>query len=65
MLPGGVARNRGVVEALQEKLGESIFVCEESQLCGAIGAALIALEGRLEQSSAKVSVSPELCGISR
>lgn len=49
MLTGGVARNRGVVEALQEKLGESIFVCEESQLCGAIGAALIALEGRSEQ----------------
>ena len=65
MMTGGVARNRGVVGALQEKLGEPIFVCEESQLCGAIGAALIALEGRSQQSSAKVSVSPELCGFSR
>jgi predicted CoA-substrate-specific enzyme activase len=44
IMTGGVAQNRGVVAALEEKLGESVFVPEEAQLCGAIGAALIALD---------------------
>ncbi|MGN0708800.1 MAG: acyl-CoA dehydratase activase, partial [Anaerovoracaceae bacterium] len=44
IMTGGVAQNRGVVSALEEKLGESVFVPEEAQLCGAIGAALIALD---------------------
>ena len=43
IMTGGVARNRGVVSALEEKLGETIRVPEEAQLCGALGAALIAL----------------------
>lgn len=42
MMTGGVAKNRGIVTALEEKLGVSLFVCEESQLCGALGAALFA-----------------------
>ncbi len=44
MMTGGVARNRGIVEALCEKMGEKIRVSEYAQLCGAIGAALIAAE---------------------
>ena len=44
MMTGGVARNRGIVTALEEKLGVSLFICEEAQLCGALGAALSALE---------------------
>lgn len=44
IMTGGVAQNRGVVKALEEKLDESVFVPEEAQLCGAIGAALIALD---------------------
>lgn len=44
IMTGGVAQNRGVVQALEEKLGAPVFVPEEAQLCGAIGAALIALE---------------------
>ncbi len=44
MMTGGVAANRGVVHALEEKLGEKIVVSDDSQLCGAIGAALIAAE---------------------
>ncbi len=44
IMTGGVAQNKGVVKALEEKLGESIYVSEDAQLCGAIGAALIAIE---------------------
>ncbi|MCI5758543.1 MAG: acyl-CoA dehydratase activase [Eubacterium sp.] len=44
MMTGGVARNRGIVEALSGRIGEKIRVSEYAQLCGAIGAALIAAE---------------------
>ncbi len=44
IMTGGVALNQGVVAALEEKLGTKIFVSPEAQLCGAIGAARIALE---------------------
>lgn len=44
MLSGGVAQNQGVVKALEEKIGESIYICDEAQICGAIGAALFALD---------------------
>ena len=43
IMTGGVAQNEGVVKALEEKLGAKVHVPEEAQLCGAIGAALIAL----------------------
>ncbi len=43
IMTGGVAQNRGVIAALEEKLGEKVMVVKEAQLCGAIGAALIAL----------------------
>lgn len=41
---GGVSRNKGMVHALQEKIGMKINVSEESQFIGALGAALFALE---------------------
>lgn len=44
VMTGGVAMNRGVVEALQEKLKADIIVPREAQLCGALGAALFALD---------------------
>ena len=44
VMTGGVAQNRGVVKALEEKLGAPIAVPKEAQLCGALGAALIALD---------------------
>ena len=44
VLAGGVARNAGVARMLEEKLGHTIFVPEQAQLAGAIGAALIARE---------------------
>ena len=43
MMTGGVAKNEGVVKALEEKLGASMSISEHAQICGAIGAALIAL----------------------
>lgn len=44
IMTGGVANNEGVVKALEKALGEIIYVPKEAQLCGAIGAALFALE---------------------
>jgi (R)-2-hydroxyacyl-CoA dehydratese activating ATPase len=43
MMTGGVAKNLGVVKALEEKLGTDLRVSDQAQLTGAIGAALIAL----------------------
>ena len=44
MLTGGVAKNRGVVKALEEKLGTELLVPEDPQIIGALGAALIAMD---------------------
>jgi predicted CoA-substrate-specific enzyme activase len=44
MMTGGVARNRGVVQALEDRLGEKLFITDNPDLCGALGAALFALE---------------------
>ncbi len=45
MMTGGVAKNIGVVAALEKKIGENIRVSPEAQLTGAIGAALIGQQG--------------------
>jgi predicted CoA-substrate-specific enzyme activase len=42
MMTGGVAKNVGVVKALEKKIGQQIEVSPQSQLTGAIGAALLA-----------------------
>lgn len=44
MMTGGVAKNRGVVEAIERKIGSKIYIWNEPQICGAIGAALIAYD---------------------
>lgn len=44
MMTGGVARNKGVVEELERKLDASLFIADNPDLCGALGAALFALE---------------------
>ena len=44
MMTGGVAKNRGVVKAISEKLQTEITINEMAQYCGALGAALYALE---------------------
>lgn len=44
MMTGGVSRNRGVVAAIEAKLGAPLFIHPDAQLCGALGAALFAWE---------------------
>lgn len=44
LMTGGVAQNEGVVKALEDVLGAPVATHKESQLCGAIGAALLGLE---------------------
>jgi predicted CoA-substrate-specific enzyme activase len=41
---GGVAKNAGVVRALEDMLGERLIVPPEPQIVGALGAALLARE---------------------
>jgi activator of 2-hydroxyglutaryl-CoA dehydratase len=42
MMTGGVAKNVGVLKALEAKFEQHIEVSEKTQVTGAIGAALIA-----------------------
>ena len=44
MMTGGVAKNPGVVRAVEEKLGASLYICPEPEIVGAAGAALYALD---------------------
>lgn len=44
LMTGGVAQNEGVVRALSDVLKAPVATHEDSQLCGAIGAALIGLD---------------------
>jgi len=44
VMTGGVAKNRGVVKALENELNHEIKVPEEPQIVGALGAALMALK---------------------
>jgi len=44
MMTGGVANNTGVVRAVEEKLGVPVLRPEEPEICGALGAALVAWE---------------------
>jgi activator of 2-hydroxyglutaryl-CoA dehydratase len=50
MMTGGVAKNIGVVRAIEEKLGVTIYVPKEPEICGALGAALIAMEDIMNES---------------
>ena len=50
MMTGGVAKNAGVVRAVEEKLGAKLYICPEPEIVGAAGAALYALD-KLERSS--------------
>jgi len=43
-MAGGVAKNKGVVSALEAELGERLIVPQEPQIVGALGAALLAME---------------------
>ncbi|MFQ5632621.1 MAG: BadF/BadG/BcrA/BcrD ATPase family protein, partial [bacterium] len=41
---GGVAKNTGMIRALEEGLGKKLNVSDESHYMGALGAALFALD---------------------
>ncbi len=41
-MSGGVAKNSGVVRALEERLNERIYIPDEPQMIGALGASLLA-----------------------
>ena len=42
-------QNKGIVAAIEEKLGAKLFISEDAQLCGAIVAALIGLESLTDE----------------
>lgn len=44
MMTGGVAKNPGVVHAVEEKLQSKLYICPEPEIVGAAGAALYALD---------------------
>ena len=44
VMVGGVAKNKGVVKAMEDALGTKIEVPELAQLTGALGAALFAFD---------------------
>ena len=44
MMTGGVAKNPGVVKVLEEQLKAPLFISEEPEIVGALGAALYGLE---------------------
>ena len=60
-MTGGVARNGGMVHALEEVLGGKLQVSPEAHFMGAIGAALFALE-RLDESFEAAVWRPEHVG---
>jgi len=43
-ITGGISKNKGMVQKLAEKVGLEPLLCEDPQLCGALGAALFAAE---------------------
>ena len=44
MMTGGVAKNPGVVRAVEEKIQSGLYICPEPEIVGAVGAALYALD---------------------
>jgi predicted CoA-substrate-specific enzyme activase len=58
-MTGGVAKNRGVVKVLEDKLNLKLNIPEEPQIIGALGAALIALK-RFRKKAARSEASENL-----
>ncbi len=50
-ITGGIAKNRGMVAKLKEKVGLEPLLCEDPQIVGALGAALFAREKYLGTST--------------
>lgn len=56
---GGVARNIGMVKALEAKLGMELNISPEAHYCGALGAALFAMDHVLANKTQSVDVGTE------
>jgi len=55
-LTGGITRNVGMVKALEQKIGRSLNVCEDSEYAGAIGACLL-VKQRLKKLEEQKTIS--------
>lgn len=44
MMTGGVAKNPGVVRAVEDKIQSKLYICAEPEIVGAVGAALFGME---------------------
>ena len=44
MMTGGVAKNQGAVREIEKKLGHHLYICENPEIVGAVGAALFGLD---------------------
>ncbi len=44
MMTGGVSRNQGLVKTMEEKLNVPLRISDKAQMCGALGAALYAMD---------------------
>jgi predicted CoA-substrate-specific enzyme activase len=60
MMTGGVAKNKGVISAIEEKLREKLYIPEKPEIMGALGAALIALEKAENQRKAPYRTEGEV-----
>ncbi len=52
VMSGGVAKNKGVVRSIEERIGTKLLIPEEPQIVGALGAAIIA-SGRVREEKEK------------
>ena len=48
MMTGGVANNIGVVKELEKQLNAKIYIPENPESCGALGAAIYALNSEIQ-----------------
>lgn len=44
MMTGGVAKNQGAVREIEKKVGHRLYICEEPEIVGAVGAALFGID---------------------
>ncbi len=59
---GGVARNDGMVRSLEAKLGKTLNISQEAHFCGALGAALFAMDHVLAGHPTDIGVGAEAAG---
>ncbi len=44
MMTGGVAKNEGAVREIEKRVGHRLYICEEPEIVGAVGAALFGID---------------------